>query len=95
MLTLTNEEVIKKPLISEKTTWQANSRNAYAFEVDRRADKTQIKKAIEALFNVKVTGVRTIRQHSKTRRTKSGVVSPADWKKAIVELHADNKIDLF
>lgn len=95
MVTLTNEEIIKKPLISEKTTWQANTRNAYAFEVNRQADKDQIKKAVEELFNVKVIGVRTIRVPGKPRRTRAGVVTSPAWKKAIVELHADNKIDLF
>jgi large subunit ribosomal protein L23 len=92
---LKNEEVIKAPLISEKSTFQATTRNAYAFEVDKRADKIMIKKAIEALYSVKVVDVRTIRVAGKPKRTRAGEKTTASWKKAIVKLHADNKIDLF
>jgi large subunit ribosomal protein L23 len=95
MLTLTNEEIIKRPLISEKTTFLANARNAYSFEVDKKADKEQIKKAIEALYNVKVTNVRTVCVAGKSRRTRAGYTSTPEWKKAIIKLHADHKIDLF
>jgi len=92
---LKNEEVIKSPLISEKSTFQAASRNAYAFKVDKRADKGQIKKAIEELYSVKVVAVRTIRVAGKPRRTRAGEATTPSWKKALVELHADHKIDLF
>ena len=92
---LRNEEVIKGPLISEKSTFLAAARNAYAFEVDKRADKDQIKKAIEELYSVKVVGVRTIRVAGKPRRTRAGHATTPEWKKAIVKLHEDNKIDLF
>lgn len=92
---LTNEEIIKAPLISEKSTWSAKARNAYTFEVDKRADKTQIKQAIEKLFNVKVLDVRTIRVAGKPRRTRAGETTTAEWKKAVIKLHADSKIDLF
>ncbi len=95
MEALKNEEVIKGPLISEKSTFQATVRNAYAFEVDKRADKIMIKKAIEELYNVKVLDVRTIRVAGKPRRTRAGYATTQEWKKAIVKLHADNKIDLF
>ncbi|MEI8196852.1 MAG: 50S ribosomal protein L23 [Phycisphaerae bacterium] len=95
MLILTNEEIIKKPLVSEKTTHLASKRNCFTFEVDRRADKTQIKKAIETLYSVKVVDVRTIRQAGKPRRTRSGYKTTPLVKKAIVKLHEDHKIDLF
>jgi large subunit ribosomal protein L23 len=95
MVTLTNEEIIRKPLISEKSTFLANARNAYSFEVARTADKPSIKKAIEALYNVKVLEVRTVRQAGKPRRTRSGYKTTPEVKKAIVTLHADQKIDLF
>ena len=88
-------EVIKAPLISEKSTFLANVKNAYTFEVDKEADKAEIKAAIEKLYNVKVVGVRTINVPGKPKRTRSGEKTTAYWKKAIVELHADNKIDLF
>jgi len=92
---LQDTEVIKAPLISEKSTFLANAKNAYTFEVDKKADKEQIKKAIEKLYNVKVVGVRTVNVAGKPRRTRSGEKTTPAWKKAIVELHSDNKIDLF
>ena len=88
-------EVIKRPVISEKSTFLANNKNAYTFEVDRTADKTLIKKAVEELYNVKVVDVRTVRVAGKPRRTRTGYDTTAEWKKAIVELHPDHKIDLF
>lgn len=92
---LHDTEVIKAPLISEKTTFLANTRNAYTFEVDKKADKEQIKSAIEKLFKVKVLEVRTVNVAGKPQRTKTGYKTTGAWKKAIVKLHADNKIDLF
>lgn len=92
---LTNEEIIKAPLISEKTTWAAGAKNAYTFEVDGRADKAQIKNAVEKLFNVKVLDVRTVNVAGKPRRTRTGYKTTGEWKKAIVKVHPDNKIDLF
>lgn len=95
MVTLSNEEIVRKPLVSEKSTFLANARNSYTFEVDRQADKGQIKQAIETLYNVKVLDVRTVRQAGKPRRTRSGYKTTPEVKKAIVKLHADHKIDLF
>jgi large subunit ribosomal protein L23 len=92
---LQDTEIIKVPLISEKSTFLANAKNAYTFEVDKKADKIQIKKAIEKLYNVKVVDVRTVNVAGKPRRTKTGEKTTPAWKKAIVVLHADNKIDLF
>ncbi len=94
-VTLHETEVIKAPLISEKSTFLANAKNAYTFQVDKKADKNQIRAAIEKLYNVKVIGVRTINVAGKPKRTRAGEKTTAYWKKAIVELHADNKIDLF
>jgi len=94
-LQLHETEIIKAPIISEKSTFLANSRNAYTFEVDKSADKEQIKAAIEKLYSVKVVGIRTIRVAGKPRRTRAGEKTTPWWKKAIVKLHADNKIDLF
>jgi large subunit ribosomal protein L23 len=94
-MALTNEEIIRRPLISEKSTFLANAKNAYSFEVDRRADKPSIKTAIESLYNVKVVGIRTARVGGKPYRTRAGVKTSGETKKAIVVLHEDNKIDLF
>jgi large subunit ribosomal protein L23 len=94
-LQLHDTEVIKAPLISEKSTFLANAKNSYTFEVDKKADKGQIKAAIEKLYNVKVTEVRTVNVAGKPRRTRSGYKTTSAWKKAIVQLHPDHKIDLF
>jgi len=88
-------EVIKAPLISEKTTFLANAKNAYTFEVDKKADKTLIKHAIEKLYNVKVVSVRTVNVPGKPKRIRSGEKTTSAWKKAVVQVHADHKIDLF
>jgi large subunit ribosomal protein L23 len=87
-------EVIKRPLISEKSTF-LTTKNAYSFEVDKKADKAQIKAAIEKLYNVKVLDVRTSNVEGKTRRTRTGFKKTSEWKKAVVKLHPDNKLDLF
>jgi len=92
---LHDTEVIKAPLISEKSAFLAGARNAYTFEVDKHADKAQIKNAIEKLYKVKVLDVRTVNVAGKPRRTRAGVKTSGEWKKAIVKLHEDNKIDLF
>ncbi len=92
---LQDTEVIKAPLISEKSTFLASAKNAYTFEVDKKADKEQIKKAIEKLYSVKVVAIRTVNVAGKPRRTRSGEKTTPAWKKAIVQLHPDNKIDLF
>ncbi len=88
-------EIIKAPVVSEKSTHLAAVRNAYTFEVDKKSSKDEIKSAIEKLYNVKVTDVRTVNVAGKPRRTKTGFKNTPEWKKAIVTLHADNKIDLF
>ena len=92
---LHDTEVIKAPVISEKSTFLANVKNSYTFEVDKKSDKLQIKAAIEKLYNVKVLAVRTVNVEGKTRRTRTGFKKTSEWKKAIVQLHPDNKIDLF
>jgi len=94
-LQLHDTEVIKAPLISEKSTFLANVKNAYTFEVDKSADKGQIKAAIEKLYDVKVLDVRTVNVPGKPKRTRSGEKTTGEWKKAIVKLHPDHKIDLF
>ena len=92
---LHDTEIIKAPVISEKSTFLANAKNAYTFEVDKKSDKLQIKAAIEKLYNVKVLEVRTANMEGKTRRTRTGFKKTSEWKKAIVKLHPDHKIDLF
>jgi len=88
-------EVIKAPLVSEKSTFLASVKNSYTFEVDKKATKDEIKAAIEKLYNVKVVEVRTINVPGKPRRTRSGYKKTGEWKKAVVQVHPDNKIDVF
>lgn len=86
--------VIKKPLISEKNSLLAEH-GIYAFEVDRKASKTDIKNAVEKSFRVKVSSVNTLVCRGRSRRTKLGVSKPRYWKKAMVKLAAGEKIALF
>jgi large subunit ribosomal protein L23 len=88
-------EIIKRPLVSEKSVFLGTNRNAYSFEVDSRADKAQIKKAIEELYHVKVEDVRTIVVPGKPKRTRTGHKTTSSWKKALVQVHADQKIEVY
>jgi len=90
-----NINVIIKPLITEKTTYLQQTRNAYAFKVHRDANKPQIKKAVEQLYSVKVTDVRTMNRKGKPRRSRAKMTKTSDWKKAIVVLAEDSRIELF
>lgn len=87
--------IIRRPVLSEKSTFAMNERKQYRFEVDPRADKTEIKAAVEAIYKVRVLGVNTMVRKHKARRLKYGVSKPANTKHAIVRLHADDSIELF
>ncbi len=87
--------VIRKPEVTEKSTYMSAEANRYTFEVDRRATKPQIRKAIEELYNVRVLAVATQTRPGKTKRTKQGYVSSTPTKRAIVKVHADDRIELF
>jgi large subunit ribosomal protein L23 len=87
--------VILKPLITEKSTHQQNTRNTYAFRVAFAATKMQIRQAIEALYSVRVEDVRTLVRKGKPRRTRAGVAHDGNWKRAIVKLSESSKIELF
>jgi large subunit ribosomal protein L23 len=86
--------VIRKPVMTEKTTVLQDLRNQYTFRVDRGATKPEIKKAVETLFNVKVKAVNVITVPAKTRRVLGRPGRTPAWKKAVVTLHAGNSIDL-
>jgi large subunit ribosomal protein L23 len=87
--------VVKKALITEKGTVLRELRNQYTFEVARDANRIEIKRAIEAIFSVKVGSVRTQQVRGKTKRQGRWVGRRSDWKKAIVTLKPDQKIELF
>lgn len=94
-LSIDHTHVIKRPLVTERTTQAMNESNVYTFLVDRRADKTRIKDAVEALYGVRVLKVRTSIRKSKTRRLRYGYVSAPPQKRAFVRLHEKDKIELF
>lgn len=87
--------IVRKVLITEKGTVQREVRNEYTFEVERGANKIEIKRAVETIFKVKVADVRTMQMHGKVRRQGRFAGRRNDWKKAIVKLLPDQKIELF
>ena len=87
-------EVIVRPLITEKAQ-VLTAQNKYAFEVDKRANKMQVKEAVELAFDVKVTAVNTCRVKGKLRRFGRNYTRQPEWKKAIVTLAPGEKIELF
>jgi large subunit ribosomal protein L23 len=88
-------EVIRRPIISEKSTMLGELANCYAFEVAVKANKQEIKDAIQRLFNVKVRNVRTLVMHGKVKRVGRFENKKPNWKKALVTLAEGQKIDFF
>ena len=87
-------DIIKAPVITEKSTAIASNEKSYVFKVDVKANKSQIKDAIEKIFNVKVKSVNTINVHPKKKRVGRYSGMTNKYKKAIVTLVDGNKIDL-
>lgn len=88
-------DIIKRPLDTEKTNIQKERSNQLSFEVDRRANRIEIRRAIEKIFNVKVSGVRTMQVKGKTKQKGRIIGKRKDWKKAIVTLMPGERIDFF
>ena len=90
-------QIILRPLVTEKGTHQSTNEhhNAFSFEVNPWANKDQIKKAVEELFNVRVIAVRTQNRLGKSRRYRFRVGKLPNWKKAIVKLHKEDRIEFF
>jgi large subunit ribosomal protein L23 len=84
--------VLKRPLITEKSTQMKESMRTVAFQVDRSANKNEIKRAVETLFKVKVESVRTSNFHGKKKRQGRHEGRRADWKKAYVTLKEGEKM---
>ena len=87
--------VVKRALITEKGTALRELRNQYHFEVARDANKIEIRRAIEQIFSVKVGSVRTLQMRGKEKRQGRYAGRRSDWKKAIITLQPDQKIELF
>ena len=88
-------DIIKRPLITEKTSIQKEELNQISFEVDPRANRIDIKRAIETIFNVSVADVRTCHVKGKVKRRGMILGKRKDWKKAIVKLKPGERIDFF
>ena len=87
--------IIRRPLVTEKSTRQKEEGRQYAFEVDGGANKIEIQRAVEQLFKVKVTQVRTAHVLGKMKRLGRKVGKRPDWKKAIVTLREGDRIQFF
>lgn len=85
--------VIKKPVLTEKSSGMSERENKYSFHVARNANKVDIKRAVELLFRVKVVCVNTIMMRGKKKRVRYSIGKTPDWKKAVVTLKKGEKIE--
>ncbi len=92
---LESHQIILRPLVTEKGMHQSERLNAYTFQVHPLADKNDIRRAVQELWNVRVDKVRTQTRKGKPRRSKMVMGHTSDWKKAIVVLHSDDRIAFF
>src|SRR3954467_11007385 len=88
-------QIVLRPLVSEKGMHRSTRYNAYAFEVNSQANKYDVRRAVEELFNVKVIRVHIQNRKGKPRRGRVRISHTQNWKKAIVKLHSENRIDFF
>ena len=88
-------EVIKRPLDTEKLDKLRDKQNKFAFEIDLKANKTEVKQAVESLFKVKVIDIKTAVVRGKMRRIGKSSGMRSSWKKAIVTLKEGDSIQLF
>ncbi len=88
-------EIIRRPLVTEKSTQAKEQDNKVTFVVRRDANKIEIARAVEEVFGVRVLEVRTIRMHGKMKRVGVRQGRRPDWKKAVVTLQEGDRIDLF
>lgn len=94
-LTLEPHQVIIRPLVTEKGVHRAARNNHYAFEIHTQATKTDVRRAVEELFNVVVDKVMTQNRVGKSRRYRNRAGVTSGWKKAIVKLDSEHRIDFF
>ena len=88
-------DIIIRPVVTEKTSIQKEDFNQVSFEVDRRANRVEIRRAIEQIFNVRVADVKTMQVKGKVKRRGRIVGKRKDWKKAVVKLMPGERIDFF
>ncbi len=87
-------EVLRRPLVTEKNTI-LQAQNKYAFEIAKKANKPQVKQAVEKTFRVRVTTVNVVTVPGKTKRVGRRVIQTHPWKKAVVTLRPGDKIEIF
>ncbi len=94
-MTLEPHQIILRPLVTEKGMHRATRNNQYAFEINPLATKDDVRRAVEDLFDVTVLKVRTQNRKGKPRRHRFRMGYTKDWKKALVTLHEEHRIDFF
>jgi large subunit ribosomal protein L23 len=92
---LAHQDIVLRPVVTEKTLREAERRNTYTFRVREDANKVQIRDAVERIFKVHVIGVRTLRYQGKRRRQGRSLGFTKDWKKAIVHVKEGDTIDFY
>lgn len=88
-------DIIKRPLITEKTTIQKEVANQYSFEVEKTSNRVEIRRAVEQIFNVRVHSVQTMQVKGKTKQRGRITGKRKDWKKAVVSLKPGERIEFF
>ncbi|MGB5619033.1 MAG: 50S ribosomal protein L23 [Desulfobacterales bacterium] len=88
-------DIIIRPVVTEKTNIQKEAANQVTFEVDRKANRIEVRRAIERIFNVRVANVRTMQIRGKFKRRGRVLGKRRDWKKAIVTLRPGERIEFF
>ena len=92
---LESHQIILRPLVTEKGMHRSTRFNAYAFKINKLATKEDVRRAVEELFDVRVTKVRTQNRRGKPRRSKFRIGHTKSWKKAVVTLDPEHRIDFF
>jgi len=88
-------EILRRPILTEKSNYQADTLHRYTFEVDRRANRLDVRSAVETIFNVTVLDVNMITVRGKKRRFGRTIGHTSDWKKAIVTLAPGQSLKFF
>ena len=91
---MNSRQILIKPVVSEKS-YALLAANKYTFRIHPDANKTQVRQAVEEIFGVRVEDVRTVSVRSKPKRRGMTGGRTREWKKAVVQLHADDSIELF
>jgi large subunit ribosomal protein L23 len=87
--------ILKRPLVTEKSTTEKDQRNKLIFEVNRKANKIEIKEAVEKFFKVNVLDVATLNMSGKMKRVGRKFTKMPDWKKAVVTIKAGQRVEFF